>query len=287
MKMLIKILSCSFLLAMPASYSYGQYAGNTVTTASHTDSTQRTVPVQHIYRPKINRIKPIRAELSAGLSLTSNGWSFFVDKGKVKSDEGRKSDMFYNIRLWQLEIQEIKDPHELKSNTTEVGGTTSSGAKVNPFIYGKINNFYAVNLGYGFRKMIAGKPEPRTVSIHWVGTGGLSVGLLKPYYLHAYYNGMEQDIKYSDQTSDAFLSQSDILGGSGFSKGLSEIKVIPGIHVKTGLHFDFAASRKTILAVEAGASASYYTQSIQLMALQKAVPYFFNLYASFQFGKRW
>lgn len=289
MKFLFQLFLGVLIISLSAS-GYAQTAAffsapaRSIDTAkvAHRRAMQRPAP------PKITKIKPVRKELSGGLALNTNGWGAYIDLGKVKSNEGKQSDMFYNVRMWQLDFEEIKDPHEKKSNSTDVNGAGSyAGGKINPFIYGKINNFYALNLDYGYRKMIAGKPEPGTISIHWVGAVGLSVGLLKPYYLQAYYNGVQQNIKYSDQTKDAFLTPGDIVGAAGFSQGLGETKIIPGLHLRTGLHFDFATSRKTILAVETGMNAECYTQSIPLMALQKNVPYFFNLYAAFQFGKRW
>ena len=54
---------------------------------------------------------------------------------------------------------------------------TGSGGSSGNYIFGKINNFYALKLGYGYRRMIAGKPDPGTVSIHWIYSGGFSVGL--------------------------------------------------------------------------------------------------------------
>lgn len=140
--------------------------------------------------------------------------------------------------------------------------------------------------------MIAGKPEPGTISIHWIYSGGLSLGLLKPYYIDAYVlrdnprRFTKESIKYSDENKDAFTKQENIVGSSGWSKGLSETKIVPGIQAKTGLHFDFASTNRGKLALEVGLAAELYTQKIELMADQKAYPYLLNAYVSLQFGKR-
>lgn len=241
--------------------------------------------------PVIKKPKPIRTEISGGIRLATNGWGIFVDKGWVQSDE-KQSDQFYDIKLAQIELEEKKHPKEVKrtNNYGSQGGENSP----KPFIYGKVNNFYALKVGYGKRKMIAGKPEHGTVSIHWVYVGGLSAGLLKPYYLDVQKNNATkvESIKYSDSTAEQFLGIPTnvdfnyIIGSSGFSKGLNEIKVIPGLHVKTALHFDFATSKATVLAVETGVNAELYMKNIELMATAKATPYLVNMYASFQFGKR-
>jgi hypothetical protein len=123
--------------------------------------------------------KPIRTEISGGFRLNSDGWSVFVDKGWVVSEE-KKRDYFYNTKLLQLEFGEKKHPKESRVTNAP---NPYSGDKPRAFVYAKMNNFYTAKLGYGMRKMIAGKPEYKAVSVHWVYMGGLTAGLLKPYYL--------------------------------------------------------------------------------------------------------
>ncbi len=242
---------------------------------------QKTVPPR---RPK--RPKPISRESSIGLRLRTDGWSLFFDKGYVKSED-RFSDLFYDIRLFWVELGEVKHTKQIKRSNT---GVTTPGDQATPFVYGKTNNFYTFKLGYGFRKMIAGKPEPGTVSIHLVYGGGISLGLLKPYYINALVtkNGItsEQSITYSDSTKEAFLSKPNIIGSSGFSKGLGEIKLVPGVHAKLGLHFDIATDKKGKLAIETGMGLDYYAKEVELMAVVKPTAFLANFYASVQIGRR-
>lgn len=239
----------------------------------------------------VKKPKPIRSEISAGFRLNSDGWSGFIDRGIVKSKETKYSDLFHNIRLYQVELSEHKDPKEIKRAITDQS-TSGGSQKSKPFVFGKINNFYTLKLGYGIRKMIAGKPEPGTVSIHLVVLGGLALGMEKPYYVDGY---IPQDnfgtlvpatFKYTDSTKSSFLNEQYLQGSAGFAKGLGEIQFVPGLHFKTALHFDFAASRHTVLAVETGINLEYYTKSIQIMANQDGKAFFGNLFASFQFGRR-
>ncbi len=224
--------------------------------------------------------KPIKKEVSFGYRLHTNGWSIYTDIGKVKSRSYRMSDKFYRVNFWQIELSEKKDPKQEKLTADQnTSGNTSN------YCYGKINNFYAVKLGYGVRKLIAGKPDPGAVSIHWAGVLSGSLGMLKPYYLNVYSD--PNAIKYSDATQGNFLDQRLILGSAGFGTGLSELKMIPGGHIKSMLHFDFAANRKSVMAIETGFSFDYYAEPIAIMANQKAEPYFFDIFVAFQFGKRW
>jgi hypothetical protein len=70
-------------------------------------------------------------------------------------------------------------------------------------------------------------------------------------------------------------------------KGFNEIKFVPGLHFKTGLHVDFATGRKSLMALELGVNGEYYTSKIQQMVGQDPKALFLNFYASLQFGKRW
>lgn len=264
----------SFLL-LSGAYTNAQ----TVINSSAPVDSAKKGKTTYVPKPKIKRPKPISKELSGGVRLNTDGWSLFMERGVVKS-EARESDWFYNLRYAQIEFSEKK--HAKEKRTTNPGGAESPKS----YIFGKVNNFYTFKVGYGNRRMIAGKPDPGTVSIHWIYNGGLSLGLLKPYYLNV---SSGEEIKYTDASKDEFLTGYNIIGSSGLFKGIKEMKYIPGLQLRTGLHFDFAARerKKSKLAIETGIAAELYTQKIELMANQKASPYFVNLYLSFQFGRRW
>ena len=241
-----------------------------------TDTVKKSAPP--IARQKPKGPKAIKHEVSGGFRLNTDGWSIYTDFGKVKSNDAKHSDMFYNVRVLQVEFTEKKNPTEIKTTSTDGTGSNS-------YVYGKINNFYSLKLGWGFRRLIAGKPDPGTVSIHWVNTGGVALGLLKPYYLNVFSD--PSAIEYKDPNKVDFLNQPLIEGSAGFSKGLSQLTFIPGFHFKSALHFDFSNNRKMALAVETGLNVEYYTSPIALMADQPAVPYFCDLFVAIQFGKRW
>ncbi|MCF8449538.1 MAG: hypothetical protein K9G49_06660 [Taibaiella sp.] len=227
--------------------------------------------------------KPIKKEISFGYRLNTAGWAMYMDYGSVKARSAKTSDMFYNVNFIQFELSEKKSPKQEKIVVEDNSTGTSS-----KYVYGKINNFYAVKLGYGFRKMLAGKPDPGSVSIHWSNVLGGSLGLLKPYYLNVYNATSDLDvIKYSDVTQSRFLQQQSIIGSAGFGTGLGEIKMIPGGHFKSMLHFDLSANRKSVVALETGVNIEYYSANVPLMLNQEANPYFVELFLAFQFGKRW
>lgn len=239
-------------------------------------------PERPVAKPPAVKPKAITKEFSGGLRLNTDGWTAVLEKGYLKSKETKNKDKFFDVLLFQFEFSERRHPKEIKAYGSEQQSSDRT------FIYGKVNNFYSVKLNVGKRKMIAGKPEPGCVSVHWVYGGGAAIGMLKPYYLDVVRSsGTQESIKYTPETQSDFLNVYNILGSSGFSTGLGEMKFIPGLHVKSALHFDFAASKKAVTAVEAGFTAEFYSQEIELMATQPKQSFFFNLYAGIQFGKRW
>lgn len=251
---------------------------------SSKDSTAKPIPLP---RPIIKRPKPITKEISGGLRLNTDGWSVIMESGKAKTEDMKRIDMFHDVRILQFEFSQRVHPKELK-----MYGWDRDRQSDKKYIFAKQNSFYSLKFNYGKRKMIAGKPYPKTVSIHWVYAGGITIGLLKPYYVEAYVskdNGAsfsQESIKYTEETSQYFLNPVYVIGASSFMKGIGETKIVPGLHLKSALHFDYTPDKFKVSAIEVGVTAEMYTSKVELMATQKAVPYFFNLYAGIQFGKR-
>jgi len=257
----------------------GASAPSTAQIFSSKDSTAKPTPLP---KPIIKRPKPITKERSAGLRLNTDGWSVFFESGKVKSQDVKRMDMFHDVRILQFEFSERRHPKELK-----MYGWDRDRQSDQMYVFGKINNFYALKFNIGNRKMLAGKPYPKAVSVHWVYAAGLSLGLLKPYYVNAYDGaGKPEVMKYSEETAPYFLNSLNVIGASGLAQGLGEIKIKPGLHLKSALHFDYAADKFVVSAIEIGGTAEIYASKIELMANQNATQYFFNLYAGIQFGKR-
>lgn len=250
-------------------------------------STDSSVKVKPMPKPIVKRPKPITKESSVGLRLNTDGWSFIFESGKAKSQDLKRIDMFHDVRILQFEFNEKRHPKELR-----MYGWDRNQQSDKMYAFGKVNNFYSLKFNIGMRKMIAGKPYPKSVSVHLVYAGGLTLGLLKPYYVDAYTSkdgGATFElapVKFTPENSQYFLDPLYVVGSSGFTKGLGEMKIIPGLHLKSALHFDYTPNKFKVAALEVGATAEYYTKKIEMVASQKPVAYFFNLYAGIQFGGR-
>lgn len=207
-----------------------------------------------------------------GVQLRTNGYGIFYEKGKMKSQR--------NTMLYSLEFNEIKHPKEDKlPNGT---GGFSFG---NPFVYGKINNFYQLQLGFGMQRILGQKGNKNGVAVSAVYKGGLSLGLLRPYYIDVDVNGESRVIKYSPE-NDSLFKYGFINGGGGLGKGWNEIKIKPGAFVKTGLRFDFGRFNEVVSGIEVGVSAEFYSSKIPIMLLQKEKQFYYQGHIAIMFGHR-
>jgi hypothetical protein len=207
-----------------------------------------------------------------GLQLKTDGYGGFYEFGKMKTN--RKTN------IYRLDITETKEHKEEKL----FGESFIFG---NPYIYGKVNYFYPVTFGFGQQYILGQKGNKNGVAVSVVYNGGISIGLLRPYYVKVNDpNKGERYIKYSSDDSSLFVDQSVILSGGGFGKGWGEIKVKPGVFLKGALRFDYGRFTESVGALEIGASVEAYASKIPVMLYQKDRNFFMQIYVALVFGKR-
>ncbi len=210
-----------------------------------------------------------------GLQARTNGYGAFYELGRMKTN--------YKTNIYRIDITEVKNPKEVKLTTQDISSPFFS----NPFIYGKINNFFQVTLGFGQQHMLGQKGNKNGVAVSAVYNGGLAIGLLKPYYLEVQdpSNGQNKIIKYSVADSSLFVGPT-IIGGGGLGKGFGEMKMKPGVFVKGALRFDYGRYNEMVSAVEIGISADFYASKIPIMIGSKDRQLFFQGYVAIVFGRR-
>ena len=210
-----------------------------------------------------------------GIKLNTDGYGAFYELGRLKTS--RKSS------LYSFELGERKNSKEEKITSAQ-GGYLS-----NPYVYGKINNFYYAKLGYAQQQVIGNKGNKNGVAVSAIYGGGFSAALLKPYYLKVAdaNSNYVNDVKYDNTNEDIFLdNQSQVLGSSGFGKGFGEMKFTPGAFVKTALRFDYGRYNELVSAIEVGLNVEVYTKKLPVMLITKERQLFFNAYAAIAFGRR-
>jgi hypothetical protein len=228
--------------------------------------------VKELIRQSEEGVLIYRKQNIFGLQGRTNGFGAFYELGRMKSNR--------RTNIYRIDITEIK--HQKEDKQPNDGFFFG-----NPFIFGKINHFYQVTLGFGQQYVLGQKGNKNGVAVTAVFNGGLAIGLLRPYYVEIRdpSTGENRFIKYEGADTTLFLSNS-IIGGGPFGKGFGEMKFKPGVFVKAALRFDYGRFNEAVQGIEAGVSLEMYGDKIPIMAYQKNKQLFFQGYIALIFGRR-
>lgn len=221
-----------------------------------------------------SRINSNRNENSFGILFNSNGLGISYRHGK-RLDGFRK-------RLFEIDYVGIRHPKEIKS----YNDLNSSQKK---FVYGKINQFGTLRIGFGKQKEIFSKTDKGGIAIRYFYSVGVNIGFLKPiYYEVAYpdpfdyrlYNLIIEKYDFYEQHTEGF-----VYGKASFFEGLGETKIKPGAFLKIGAAFDFSADPEKIRSIEAGFSLDLFLDIIPIMATRENNQFFPSFFINYRFGK--
>ena len=224
-----------------------------------------------------------RHALLVGGKLNSDGWSgnvYFVKKKNHSLN-----------RIWQIGASEIKHEKQAKQK----GKSNPQFGNATPYVFGKINNLYTLQLGYCQERLLLPSVMEGNVSVSLRYSIGVSVAMLKPYYLKLIYieNIAGKDTSYLEEhfysptDSAKFLNPNAIFGSSKWPKSLNEIEYVPGGYFEIALAVLPGKSKTFIQAITLGVNGAYCVKKLPLMADQKAYPWQACLFAGFAIGKRW
>ncbi len=222
------------------------------------------------------------SEWSLGLKIHTNGYGINYNWGKI--DNIRKKS------LWQIEVQEIKHSKEFRRQSV-YKDYPFQPPTARSYTFGKINNFYNLNISKVWQRVLARKGRKSGVSISLLYKAGLSLGVAKPYQLNLVLNvdALNQpDIQAQtfEESPDLFLRAQAIYGGTNFIKGFEKASLYPGGVFKLGFLFDWAQFNERVKAIELGAMVNVYYKRVPIMAAEENHFLYGNLYLKFLFGKR-
>lgn len=207
-----------------------------------------------------------------GIKLATDGYGISFEKGKYKTPT--------RTLLFQFELNEKKSPKEHKVTASSDLYSYSS------VVLEKINNFYEFKMAIGQQHLIGGKGNKNGVAVTALYSGGLTLALLKPYYIQA--GEQNQDTRrmtweqfYADTTGKLLVS-----GASGFTVGWDHLSVKPGVNAKAAMRFDYGRLNQTITAIEAGVTGEYFSGKIPQVLFVPQKQFFFNAYVTILFGSR-
>lgn len=221
--------------------------------------------------------------------LQTNGFSIGANSSKIKT--------YYKTTFYHFDFGELKHIREYRQQSFGPGGLNGlSGG--NSYVFGKQNNLYTIRAGYGQKRYFSEKAKKKGLAVGMIYEIGPTLGLLKPYYLDLAYTtdvsgtprNVDRSERYSSSNHDIFLNRSVIQGATGFSKGLSELSVIPGVHAQVAAHFDWGAFDEFVKALEAGIMIDVFLREAPIMVEVDGIensPIFINVFINLQLGKRW
>jgi hypothetical protein len=212
---------------------------------------------------------------------TNRSFGFGMEWGKLRTYDKTKTI--------GLSISEMKHPKEQKQNAAP-----SIRRSSRPYVYGKRNSLFVLRSGWGKKRYFSEKAKQKGVAVGFSYSIGPTLGLLKPYYLILNLKGDPSSgvgrtvlAKYSEENHDSFLDNTLILGAAPFTKGLSELSVLPGGTAQIAYHMDWGAFDEMVKALEIGLSVDVFARKAPIfVGDEQNRQVFFNFFLNLQFGKR-
>jgi len=213
----------------------------------------------------------LRNERSYAVMLNSDGIGLSYREAKRIN--------YLNKRLLQIDAGTLKHPKEYRS-PNEYSQTASS------FIFGKMNSAFYLRGGIGHQHEIYKKADLGGVAIRYFFSGGPALAIYKPIYYKVLYstvNPQLYEIK-EEKFNVSIAVPWDIYSKASFTKGLDEIKALPGLYGNWGFNFEYNKEDKVSHAIEIGAQINAFPKKIPIMASTENKAIFFSLFVSYRFG---
>lgn len=248
---------------------------------------QISVDGQKVFQPKQidynNKGIVYKTERTYDFKIHTYGFAVGMTWGEIKT--------YYKTKYYSLELGMIKHPKERLQNKNvsfENEGTSNS------FAYAKRNSLFVLRGGVGEKRYLTEKTRRKGASIGINYEGGVSIGLLKPYYIKSLFTNVEsirelRKIKFTEENREQFLNYDTTFGGAGFFHGITGTTIRAGVHGKLGLQMALGAFDKNVKALEAGVMVDLYPTKVPIMVEIDELTnsrYFLNLYLTLQIGKR-
>jgi len=214
-----------------------------------------------------------------GIRLASDGYGISFEKGYFRTPT--------RTVLWELELNEKHSPKEHHISAQSDGFDFSS---VVPY---KENNLFEFKAAIGQQILIGGKGNKNGVAVTVLYAGGLTLGMLKPYYLDiSSISGASNQQTYAQFANDSTPGD-QITGAAGILIGWDNLTIKPGINAKQAMRFDYGRLNTTVAAIEVGVTEEFFSGKMPIMydppGFGNSSPpkqFFFNAYVSIHFGSR-
>jgi len=201
-------------------------------------------------------------ELIGGINFNTNG-------GLIGGFMLRYSRLLYESKTqfhnFGLEVAVVKHHKEIRYAAQQSGSS---------FIAYKKNHMVVIRPSYGREFVLLNKGNKDGVQLDLLLNGGLSFGVLTPYYID-YQTANGPAIVPYDPVNTPNVNQ--VINSAGYTSGLAQSKIVPGVHFKTGFSFEYSHFTNNVTGVEVGFLLEAFTQKMVIMqAPANSAGYFKN-----------
>ncbi|RZK23007.1 MAG: hypothetical protein EOO56_06585 [Hymenobacter sp.] len=195
------------------------------------------------------------------------GINFNTQGGLIGGVNVRSSRVLDDRRLWFWSLEGVffKNPKEETVTNSYTGGSWT--------LY-KTNYAFALRPSIGIQRILFRKAAESGVQVNALLSAGPSLGLLLPYYI-------SYDRSWANRSGSGGPSQNDIIVDEQFNpgspsnhisdyiidrapffSGISRTKVMPGVHLRGALSFEYGRYRDAVAGAEVGFLLEAYTQRL-------------------------
>jgi len=170
------------------------------------------------------------------------------------------------LRFWSLEGVSFKNPKEESVTNPYTGGSYKRF---------KANYAFALRPSIGIQRILFRKAADAGVQVNGLLSAGPSLALLMPYYISYDYtaarnnafgpNDVIVDEAYDPIAHPEHANELFIYDRAPLFSGISQLKVVPGIHVRGGLSFEYGRYRDAVAGAEVGFLVEAYTKRLLML----------------------
>jgi hypothetical protein len=167
------------------------------------------------------------------------------------------------LRFWSLEGVSFKNPKEEAVTNPYTGGS---------FKRFKANYAFALRPSIGIQRILFRKAADAGVQVNGLLSAGPSLGLLMPYYISFDYTAQRtrsfgaNDVITDEAYDPVKHAEEDfIYDRAPLFSGISQLKVVPGVHLRGGLSFEYGRYRDAVAGAEVGFLVEAYTKRLLML----------------------
>lgn len=189
-------------------------------------------------------------EFLAGINFNTNGGLIGGFMFRYSSLVIEKKNQFHNFGF---EVGIVKHPKELRYASQQSGGT---------FIAYKSHHLVVLRPSYGREFVLFHKGNEDGVQLDFILNGGISLGVLTPYFIQYQFGSTSATVPYDPVTTPEINL---VINSSGYTTGLGQSKIVPGIHLRTGFSFEYGHFSNKVTGLEVGFLFETFAKKMVMM----------------------